>query len=323
VPSSLSVIAGASRGTIGTTNVNRNGDVYSFNVLNLGEGDIVSVELGPSASINTLSGVLLANAEPFQLDLVIDRETGQASLQHNLTGSDVELQGYALSSASGSLNAAGWGSLQSQGQADQGAGNGNTDPNDGLGWEVLGTPGAEFLAEFNLQSSTLLGSGGESTLSFGSIYAAGMPEDVQITYSFANGIEVTLDAVFVDSSGLAGDFDGNGIVNSVDLTHPVTGFEARLGGDLDGHDFLAWQRNFGNAATDAGNAFASRARTEQCRGAGVRLAGGLASPVRRHLVDAHLLNRFAMDREFLPKNHLPKTGASISALARNLRTTEQ
>ena len=46
-------------------------------------------------------------------------------------------------------------------------------------------------------------------------------------------------------STLTADFDGDGDVDSDDLTDPILGWEARYGNDLDGADFLAWQRQFG------------------------------------------------------------------------------
>jgi hypothetical protein len=50
----------------------------------------------------------------------------------------------------------------------------------------------------------------------------------------------------------AGDFNGDGTVNAADLTDPATGWKARFGTDLDGNDFLIWQRNLGaGAATTA------------------------------------------------------------------------
>jgi hypothetical protein len=44
---------------------------------------------------------------------------------------------------------------------------------------------------------------------------------------------------------LDGDFNGDGFVDSDDLNDPVQGWKARYGVDLDGNDFLAWQRNLG------------------------------------------------------------------------------
>lgn len=44
---------------------------------------------------------------------------------------------------------------------------------------------------------------------------------------------------------LDGDFNGDGFVDAADLNDPVLGWKARFGVDLDGDDFLVWQRNLG------------------------------------------------------------------------------
>lgn len=44
---------------------------------------------------------------------------------------------------------------------------------------------------------------------------------------------------------LDGDFNGDGYVDAADLNDPVLGWKARFGADLDGDDFLTWQRNLG------------------------------------------------------------------------------
>jgi len=61
--------------------------------------------------------------------------------------------------------------------------------------------------------------------------------------SHFGGVAPTLE---IDYSilGLPVDFDGDGDVDGDDLTDSVDGWEARFGTDLDGSDFLAWQRNF-------------------------------------------------------------------------------
>jgi CubicO group peptidase (beta-lactamase class C family) len=45
--------------------------------------------------------------------------------------------------------------------------------------------------------------------------------------------------------GGPGDFDNNGLVNAEDLTHATLGWRARFGVDLNGGDFLVWQRHLG------------------------------------------------------------------------------
>jgi sulfatase modifying factor 1 len=44
---------------------------------------------------------------------------------------------------------------------------------------------------------------------------------------------------------LTADFDGDGDVDGDDLTDPIDGWEARFGDDLDGLNFMDWQREFG------------------------------------------------------------------------------
>jgi len=51
-----------------------------------------------------------------------------------------------------------------------------------------------------------------------------------------------------DVPDVPGDFNGDGTVDGDDLTDPITGWRARFGVDLDGNDFLVWQRNLGARA---------------------------------------------------------------------------
>jgi len=57
-----------------------------------------------------------------------------------------------------------------------------------------------------------------------------------------------------EQGDLAGDFDGNGIVNGDDLDNAVAGWKKRYGTNLNGSSFLQWQRNFGKkVASEANN----------------------------------------------------------------------
>lgn len=56
----------------------------------------------------------------------------------------------------------------------------------------------------------------------------------------------SVSTLVLSSPGFAADFDGDGDVDSDDLTHPTLGWEARYGSDLNGNDFLIWQQEFGS-----------------------------------------------------------------------------
>ena len=61
----------------------------------------------------------------------------------------------------------------------------------------------------------------------------------------------------IDGIMFPGDFDGSGVVDNTDLTHPTLGWEARYGNDLHGDDYLTWQREFvGSSQTLAAAAVA-------------------------------------------------------------------
>ena len=75
-------------------------------------------------------------------------------------------------------------------------------------------------------------------------------------YPLGSG-KVTIDGTTVDYSGIEtvdlqeqlyggpGDFDEDGDVDPVDLSHEVAGWHQRYGDDLSGKDFLTWQRHYG------------------------------------------------------------------------------
>lgn len=71
----------------------------------------------------------------------------------------------------------------------------------------------------------------------------------EIDYDNLNGL-VFLNVI----APFTADFDGDGDVDGVDLTHPTLGWQARYGNDLDGTDFLAWQQQFGSGTLSASTA---------------------------------------------------------------------
>ncbi len=63
----------------------------------------------------------------------------------------------------------------------------------------------------------------------------------------------------IEGVGFTADFDGDGDVDADDLNHPTLGWEARYGSNLDGANFLAWQRQLGSSGASG---FAAQAVPE-------------------------------------------------------------
>lgn len=81
-----------------------------------------------------------------------------------------------------------------------------------------------------------------------------LPAPSTIAQGLVTGIAATSNdagLAYLDSIGTSppvqpGDFDGDGDVDGDDLTHSTLGWKSRFGVDLDGNDFLTWQREFGS-----------------------------------------------------------------------------
>lgn len=178
-----------------------------------------------STAIDNLSFSELVNADNTRLKLIVDQGTGQITLQNN-TGEDLDINSYEISSASGSLNPDGWNSLRNAGIGGTGA------PDTGQGWDLAGGVGPEQLIEsYLLGESTIVD--GTSPIDLGTAYAFGNPgamQDLKFGYHIAGtgGFLTFGDVEYVGSIADA-DFDN-------DL-------------DVDGSDFLVWQRGSGTTGT--------------------------------------------------------------------------
>ncbi len=161
----------------------------------------------------------------FTQTLVVDVNTLTGATQlRNATAAPLTFDHYQITSASGSLNLAGWNSLSDQ--------NINTiGPGTGQSWDEAGTPNSSVLSELFLLGNTTLAPG--AALSLGNAYnpsAAG--NDLRFQYSLTNGT-IARSAVNYITSVVDADFNNSGAV--------------------DGSDFLIWQRNVGvsSGATNA------------------------------------------------------------------------
>ena len=194
----------------------------------------VVVEAGTVLSLSSptpiASGVLwndivvsLPPADPLTLQVFTD--TGEMRIVNNST-EDFAIDRYDIVSADiaedgGSLNAAGFTGLA--GAAGFPAGN-----NDGTGWESAdNNDDLEIVELYLLGDSTIATT--DSPVSLGNAFVPGATEDLTFTYHLAGtGAEEITGAIeYLTAGGQAGDFDGDG--------------------DVDGTDFLLWQRTDGSS----------------------------------------------------------------------------
>jgi hypothetical protein len=165
-----------------------------------------------------LVDVQVSNAADHLLFLEVNSTTGQASIR-NLTGEPVQVDYYEINSASAALRTNTWTSLQDQNMAGFPAGNGT-----GNGWEEAGGSSNRILSESFLTGNSSVAH--NASVGLGAAFNPAGAHDLVFRYAV------------VPSAPLDADFDGDG--------------------DVDGADFLAWQRGLGTtgagATKAAGNA---------------------------------------------------------------------
>ena len=149
----------------------------------------------------------VTNAANVLLYLEVNTITGQVSIK-NQTGEPVSLDYYEITSAAGSLQRTTWSSLQDQNLPGLPAGNGS-----GNGWEEGGGGGNAALSESFLTGNSQLG--GNAAVGLGGAFTVGGAQDLVFRYGV------------VTSPPNSADFD--------------------IDGDVDGADFLTWQRGLGKA----------------------------------------------------------------------------
>ena len=174
--------------------------------------------------IETLTGV-----EPKVLKLQVNTATGTASIAGGAVANILDF--YEIQSAGAGLVSGSFDGLR--GAADFPAGNGT-----GNGWELNGVLSSSSLSESYLQDSSSFAASGAG-VSLGSIYNTGLnTQDLKFFYEAPDG---TRRMGFVEyiAGGVLGDFDGDG--------------------DVDGRDFLRWQRGGSPNPLSAGDLAAWRA----------------------------------------------------------------
>jgi len=170
------------------------------------------------------------------LSIEVNKTTGAINLVNSATA-PLALEFYRISSAAGAMNVAGWNSLDDQNFGAVDGPDAGTIAGDsvGEGWDQAGGSDANELVEHFLgeAGSTI---GAMTTLSLGnafntSIFGVGNDGDLQFQFGLNNGGLITAGVTYVTGGGQAGDFDGDS--------------------DVDGNDFLVWQRGLGTTHSAA------------------------------------------------------------------------
>ena len=145
--------------------------------------------------------------------LEVNKTNGTVKLI-NLLNIPLQFDDYEITSAAGALNPAGWTSID-----------GNTAP--GTGWDKSGTSNANKLTELYLPACAsgnavcTLPANGEISLGTAfnpAIFGSGNNGDVVFGFGLASGAFLTGQVTYVASAGVAGDYNGNGVVDAADYT---------------------------------------------------------------------------------------------------------
>jgi hypothetical protein len=183
-------------------------------------------------------------APPVGLMLEVNTTTGGVRLVND-ESVDFALDYYELRSSAGSLNPAGWFSLD----------DGESGDSQGVGWDEADTTTASVLSEVNFSTARTLAPG--DSINFGAAFTPGAAQDVAFRYGAPGAALKTAMVQYVQDVPLAGDFDRNNVVDGADLAQWRSDFGATNNSDgngdnvSDGADFLIWQRNVGAAALAA------------------------------------------------------------------------
>ena len=181
----------------------------------IANGDAFSIT---SADTSYRIGFYTLDIIPDGLIFTIDRSTGNISLDTNTGTSDI--LGYSLTTEGGAFNQANWMSVADNYDGDSG---GFVDSDDE--WvKLTGAGSTSDLSEFELGAPS--GDGGtiSGPINLGNAWVTGSPEDVVAMVSLVgSATQQEAAVVFVDGAGVTGDYDGDS--------------------DVDGNDFLDWQRN--------------------------------------------------------------------------------
>jgi hypothetical protein len=220
--------------TSGSTSLNAGSNLSLGNLFSPSIPSALGVQPGAdlsfqysSPTLGVLDGIVEFTGRQNNIVLTINPANGRAAIQNESPFYDASIDAYTITSATGKLLTANgaWNSLQDQGLA---------------AWDQADNADANRLTEFKTSGSTFMPGGG-AILDLGSPVnvAAGAltVADFQLQVHLTTGQTLTgivkLGSLPTVAVGGAGDYDADG--------------------DVDGNDFLRWQRSLGTTATPAGS----------------------------------------------------------------------
>ncbi|MCA9258445.1 MAG: LamG domain-containing protein [Planctomycetales bacterium] len=173
--------------------------------------------------------------------LEVDVVSGQVSI-HTDELAPVPIDYYVIESAAGALDADQWNSLDEQGRDAHG-------PGPGQAWEEADLSNANWISELYLTGASDVSS--DQPLALGRAYnpevlGRGTDGDLTFQYAVQGGSLATGEVVYV-SSPVAGDFNGDGQVDGVDFLL----WQRQFGESLDAQDYAAWEAAFGEPSGQA------------------------------------------------------------------------
>lgn len=232
---------------------------FNLTGLTFAENDTIDFVVGINGHFGADETALQAtiSIEP-QVDLlkiVANTVTGAVSLT-NPSENDYAIDFYTISSDDEALSFDDWNSLEDQDRPGFPAGDGS-----GNGWEQSGGSDEAVLTETYLNGSSVV-TGGESIplgLAFDeSVFGSGNDGDLTFRYRLAGSGQIITGDVEYVSTVLQGDFNVDGVVDSVDYTvwrdnlgandeSSLNGAGSNSGG-VDEADYTLWKSQFGQSA---------------------------------------------------------------------------
>jgi hypothetical protein len=215
---------------------------------------------------------------PVELTLRVNTTTGNISILNEQAVS-IDMSYYEIRSTAGSLNLGGWSSLD---DAEGG------DPV-GTGWDEAPASTANLLSEVNLQSMSTFAPGGSASL--GNAFSVGQAQDISFFYAGPGATVLRSGIVSYVTGANDADFDNDSDVDGNDFliwqrgvgvgNNNATG-DANASGTVDGADLAIWRSQFGPASTAAAAAVPEPGSLALLVVAGIGgLAAGRVSTIRR------------------------------------------